>query len=220
MTEVQLGGRIRPSAPMRLLYNDVSPFARKTRVVAIERGLTEILFEHVDPLGADVAMLHSLNPIGKIPVLVTERGEVIVDSPIICEYLDGLGPRSSLLGAPGAERRDALVRQAVADGVSGLAVSLRMEQRRPEAERSAAWIERWLAAAARTIRSMRVSGHPHDLDIGDIATAVSLLFIQHRIPELEWRIERPELARWLDEVAVRPSFVRTDFFAGEAVEAK
>jgi glutathione S-transferase len=199
---------------IRLLYSDISPFARKTRIVALERGLADLLFESVDPLGDDTASLWQLNPLGKIPVLVTDKGEVIVDSRNICEFLDGLGSMAPLIPSASGRRREVLTRQAIGDGLSELAVDVRMELRRPEAERSPAWIARWSAAVTRTISTIPAPDIRDDLDLGDIAIAVALTFVRHRLPQIEWTAGRADLHAWLERLAQRNSFRATDFSAG------
>ena len=85
---------------MRLLGSKTSPFVRKVRVVAAELGLTDrIAFEELDPHAGPPA-LGGVNPLHKVPVLVTDDGTVLHDSPVIAEYLDatfGAGGHARLL---------------------------------------------------------------------------------------------------------------------------
>src|SRR3546814_3506529 len=79
---------------MQLFYSPTSPYARKCRVVARERGLMADLEEVVCNPMEDPAALHASNPLGKVPCLVLDDGVAVFDSPVIAEYLDGLGNRS------------------------------------------------------------------------------------------------------------------------------
>ena len=96
---------------MRLHTNPAAPFGRKVKVLAHEAGVfgrLELIDEAVTPVSANEAV-QAANPLGKIPCLVTDEGEVLYDSRVICECLDGLGhdgPR--LFPAGGAERWRAL----------------------------------------------------------------------------------------------------------------
>src|SRR5205823_13341575 len=73
---------------MELRYSVTSPYARKVRVIAHELGITDkIQMIKTDPRG-DAAVLVPLNPLSKIPALNTDSGEVLYDSPVICEFLD------------------------------------------------------------------------------------------------------------------------------------
>lgn len=77
------------------------------------------------PLEAD-AIVHQINPLGRVPALVTAEGWLLVDSPVICEYLDSL--RSSGLYPTGQARWRALRWQALGDGVMDSAVPWRQER--------------------------------------------------------------------------------------------
>ncbi|MFX7329217.1 glutathione S-transferase N-terminal domain-containing protein, partial [Acinetobacter baumannii] len=78
-----------------------------------------------------------LNPLGKIPVLLLDDDTRLFDSRVIVEYLDGVAPNNKLL--PSTARERALVKrwEALADGMSDATVSIVLERRRPDDERSA-----------------------------------------------------------------------------------
>jgi len=77
---------------MKLYGSPRSPFARKVMVFAHETGLAS----RIEPLRTHVAMtqpnreLLRVNPLGKVPTLITDQGTVLFDSTVICEYLDSL----------------------------------------------------------------------------------------------------------------------------------
>jgi glutathione S-transferase len=71
---------------MRLLYTPNSPYARKVRIVALEKH-TELVLEEV-VLGDPDSPLKQHNPLGKIPVLILNDGDNLYDSKVIVEYLD------------------------------------------------------------------------------------------------------------------------------------
>lgn len=135
---------------MRLLYSPTSPYARKVRVVAIEKGLADrIALVPVNPLCDDTDELHCQNPLGKVPALVLDDGRAVVDSPVICEQLDALASEPQLIPKEPDARIDAHTRQAVADGVADAAFNLIMEARRPDPQRSPQ-LDRALAGRDRT----------------------------------------------------------------------
>src|ERR1700680_4686212 len=77
---------------MKLRHNPASPYARKVMVCAHELGLAgkiELLNTAVSPVETN-ATLAAENPLMKIPALVTDDGQVLFDSPVICEYLDSV----------------------------------------------------------------------------------------------------------------------------------
>src|SRR5260370_13560888 len=74
--------------PMLLRGSPMSPFARKVRMAILHLGLAEkIEFVRADPMNPE-DVLRKDNPLGKIPVLMTEGGKAIYDSRVILEYLD------------------------------------------------------------------------------------------------------------------------------------
>ena len=89
---------------MKLYLNQASPFARKTRIVARETGLADRVEEietAVSLVNANEALARD-NPLIKIPALITDSGETLYDSRVICEYLDTLhgGRRRFPSGGP------------------------------------------------------------------------------------------------------------------------
>ena len=74
--------------PMILRGSPMSPFARKARMAILHLGLSgKIEVVRADPMNPD-DVLRENNPLGKIPVLMTEDGKAIYDSRVILEYLD------------------------------------------------------------------------------------------------------------------------------------
>ena len=194
---------------MKLIYSLTSPYARKVRILVIEKGL-DATVEHViaSPL-AEPEKVIPANPLGKIPVLLTDAG-ALYDSPVICEYLDSLagGP---LLPASGASRWAILRVQALADGIMDSAFSMVMEQLRPESERSGQWSERWRAAILRaTIDADRDFPRLADrFDLGQIAMAAALGYLAFRLPDIDWQTDAPSLATWWSETGQRASLLAT-----------
>lgn len=91
---------------MKLRHNPASPYVRKVMVVAHELGLAgkiELLSTAVSPVETNTT-LAAENPLMKIPALVTDDGEVLFDSPVICEYLDNLAQAAAKCFRPRARR--------------------------------------------------------------------------------------------------------------------
>lgn len=201
---------------MKLCYSPTSPFVRKVLIAAHELGLidrVELVPTDATPIKANDA-LNRDNPLGKIPALITEDGQALYDSRVICEYLDSLqgGPR--LFPAASPARWQVLTRHAMADGIMDAAVSLRYETwLRPEAVRWDDWI------AGQTDKIMRgldrLEGEAEagelsdDIDIGTIATACALGYLDLRAGHLGWRDGRPQLSAWLASFAQRGSYQAT-----------
>ena len=94
-----------------------SPYVRR---VAISMRLLDLPFEHANwSIGRDQARIAELNPLGQVPILVLEDGEVLVDSATILDHLDQLvGPSRALVPASGEARRRTLHLAVLAEGVA------------------------------------------------------------------------------------------------------
>lgn len=196
---------------MKLRYSPTSPYVRKVSVTAIEKGLADRIRRIPTNVWDAATDISRDNPLGKVPALITEDGRVLYDSPVICEYLDALTPAPRLFPAEGPARWQALTRQALADGLLDAGVACLLEQRRPENERSATWVTRQAAAAARALDALEseVAAFGDKLTIGDIATACALGWLLFRQPFADWRSGRPRLSAWYDGFAARPSMQAT-----------
>lgn len=196
---------------MKLFYANTSPYARKVRVVAAEKGLDgrieAILCNPFD----ESPELKAVNPLGKVPSLLLDNGDVLYDSPAICEYLDSLAADSRLIPEEGSSRWVVLRRHALADGILDAAFAIVMERRRPEGEQSPSWMERWAAAIGRSLDAVEteIGSFPAKPDLAHIAVACALAYLDFRLPDLEWRNARPATEKWFDKFAERPSMKDT-----------
>jgi glutathione S-transferase len=197
---------------MQLHYNIASPFARKVLAVAIETGL-DVRIERVKRLMTPVApdaLLNADNPLGKIPCLVTDDGMALYDSPVICEYLDSLHHGARMFPS-GPARWTALRRQALADGIMDAAVLTRYETfLRPQEVRWDAWIDGQKQKFLRALDALEFEGASLGVvDIGTLAIACALGYLDFRFPDEDWRAGRPRLAAWLEQFAQRPAIANT-----------
>lgn len=109
-----------------------SPFVRR---VAATLSYYEMPFDrHVLSVFGDRDEVMRLNPLGKVPALIIEEGETLVDSAVIIDHLDQLAdPARCLTPKAGAARRRVLRLATIAMGISERAVQLRIETvRRPQ----------------------------------------------------------------------------------------
>jgi len=199
---------------MKLLGSPTSPYARKARIVIIEKGLEDrVEIVAANPLGSDedAAPLRAVNPVGKIPALVRDTGEALYDSPVICEYLDHVGKGPALLPPAGEARWTTLRRQALGDGVADAAFSIVMELRRPETERSADWQTRWLNIILRAADAVEAELAQGDIgfDLGGLSLVSGFSYVAFRLPQIDWRAGRPRLTAWMATQEARPSVAGT-----------
>jgi len=199
---------------MRLYTSPASPFGRKVAVVLHETGLwpkVERRDVSLTPLAPDAAVC-AANPLGKIPCLELDDGSALYDSRVICEYLDGLHDGPKLFPPSGPARFETLRLQALADGMLDTAVGLRYETfLRPEALRWGDWIAAQKAKITRSLDRLEseCEGFAERVDIGTLAIACALGYLDFRFAEDGWREGRPKLAAWYEEIARRPSLVAT-----------
>ena len=194
---------------MRLYYSPASPFARKCRIVIREKKLDGAVEEVVaDPYADDPGLLEA-NPIAQVPALVTDDGLSFTDSPLICAWLDAYSGRPRLLPEGEAYWR-VRRRETLADAILELAVKIVLEKRRPQAEQSGAWIDRWRRGLHRALGAAEATAlEPEPLDLGVITMAVAGAYLAFRHPGLDWRGDHPKLADLCDALARRPSFQAT-----------
>lgn len=197
---------------MQLFSSPTSPFARKARVIILERRL-DVAVVSANPFGteAETLALRKANPLGKIPALVLEDGEAIFDSPVICEYLDRLGDAPSLLPTSGPARWTALRRQALGDGVAEAGFNIVMEGRRPEALRSDEWTARWRGAILSAAAAMEaeLTADAGAFDLGAVTLACAFGYIRFRLPDIDWAAGHPKLSAWIDALLARDSLAAT-----------
>jgi glutathione S-transferase len=126
---------------MILVGRYLSPFTRR---VAVSMRLLGLAYEH-NPLATttDKEAIRKLNPLARVPALILDDGEVLIDSAAILDHVDELaGPERALVPGNGADRRAVLRIVALAIGACEKTVSAYYElNRRPEDKCYMAWVE-------------------------------------------------------------------------------
>jgi len=199
---------------LRLIASPTSPYARKVRIVMAEKRI-ECEVEMTD-VWAPETTISRFNPLGKVPCLIMDDGGAVFDSRVIVEYLDTLTPVGHLIPASGRQRVEVRTWEALADGIIDALVLVRLEHtQRPEAIRSSAWIDRHLGKveaglqAASTALAEKPWCHGERFTLADIALGVTLGYLDFRFSEIAWRPDHPNLARYYEKLAARPSFLET-----------
>lgn len=193
---------------MKLFHSPSSPFVRKVMACALLRGLENRIELVPTNAHASPDALVASNPLSKVPCLVTDEGQAIFDSPVICEHLDGIGDSAALFPA-GAARVPALVMQALADGMMDAAVARRMSMGLAQDEGRTAFQSRQQAAVARSLDVLEKAPPKGLADIGAVAVACALGYLDFRFGHEPWRESHPKLAAWYAEVSAHPALSRT-----------
>lgn len=194
---------------MKLFYSPASPFVRKVMACAIARGLDQRIEKLPTNPHQSPADLLAANPLSKVPGLVTDDGIGLFDSPVICEYLDSLGSAPPMFPPAGPARWLALRFQAMADGIMDAAVARRMEQGRPREDARDAAMARQKAAVTRSLDLLETDLPGTALDIGSIAVACALGYLDFRFAAEPWREGRPKLAAWFAAMEKHPAIAQT-----------
>jgi glutathione S-transferase len=203
----------RTGANMKLIGSFASPYTRKTRIVAAEKRV-EYTWESQN-VWAPGNPVPEYNPLGKVPVLVLDDGSALYDSSVICELLDSMSPIGKLIPADHRERIEVRRWEALADGVLDAGVAARLETLRPAGERSQSWIDRQLEKIDRGLDAMEVQVGTktwccgQNFTLADIAVGACLGWLDYRFAHLEWRKDRPNLARLAVKLNERASFAET-----------
>ncbi len=195
---------------MKMLISPTSPYARKARILVIEKQLG-CEMQIVNPYQDDADYVTSINPLRKIPVLLTDSG-TIVDSRVICEFLDAQSDTPKFFPDDFNDRIKVRVREALADGALDAGVAIVMAGRVAPDMQNETWKE-WLLNKVHAALATFEKSPPQNasvLDMGDIALACALDFLSFRMPDLAWQNKHPALAAWLTEVLKRDSFMQTN----------
>ncbi|MEQ8370601.1 MAG: glutathione S-transferase family protein [Alphaproteobacteria bacterium] len=202
---------------MKLIYTPSDGYIHKVLAFAQEAGVLDRMeMVPVIPFAADVD-ISAINPLGKVPTLVTDQGEAIYGGPVICQYLDSLSPGPSLYPGPGPALWRTLTRITLAEGVFEAMVALSLESRfAPEQQRQGDVERAWRKVVKGLDRMEQDAAEPGPFDAAQIFTAGAVSFVEAVAanvgkalagldPAYDWRAGRPVLAAWYDQVKTRPS---------------
>jgi glutathione S-transferase len=192
-----------------------SPFVRR---VAITMRMLGVPYDH-NPLSIfrSYEEFRALNPLVKVPTLICDDGEQLVDSTLIIDYVETLAGRSLLPGEP-LPRRSA--QHAI--GVALVAME-KVAQRiyelkvRPVEFQYEPWLARvneQLLAAIDAMERIVAAKQQHwlfgqQLTQADITIAVAWRFINHAAPAIAAAVARPALTAFGDQAEQLPEFIAT-----------
>jgi glutathione S-transferase len=199
---------------VKLYGSPGSPYARKVRIVLAEKRIAhEYEIQRGSAPGSPVPQF---NPLGKVPTLVLDDGRGLYDSPVIVEYLDGLGEGPRLIPETPRERIEVKQWEALGDGIAEAAVHINHEQREPAGkQKDPAWFQRQRDKVDRGIAVMEKQLGKGEFCFGgrftlaDIAAGYALGYLDFAVPDIEWRKGHPALARLAERLFARPSFGTT-----------
>lgn len=199
---------------MQLVGQYDSPYVRR---VAVSLHLLGVPFTR-NPISvfADAAEMARINPLGRVPSLVLDGGEVLIDSAAILDHLDEtVGPERALLPPSGPERRRALRITALATGAIDKAGAIVYERLlRPAEKVHEPWIDRCrgqLRVALAALDAERTAPWflGRRLMQPDIAVAAMLGYLRLRAPDSLPAGAYPNLEQLSAACEALPAFIAT-----------
>lgn len=197
---------------MKLLYQTHSPYARKTLIFAFEVGIADqltVVHQETSPTLRNDEVF-TVNPLGKVPVLLRPGETPLFDSDVICAYFDTLHEGRKLIPAAGEARWQALRLQAVAQALADAGIALRWETvRRPAHLRYPPLRDGYTQKLLETYQWLdRNLDSDTPVHVGHVALAACLSWLEFRdLPP--FRQGHPRLTSWYDAFAARASMQAT-----------
>ena len=198
---------------MKLYASPASSFARKIRVMLIEKNVSY----EVEMVNLwEPNELQKINPIGKVPALRLDDGRVLISSPLIADYVDSKYPNPRFIPADTDSRTEVRRWEALADGtMDAVGTSLYEMRFHDEAKRSQAWLDRQRSkidaglAALEGMLGDRTWCVGNAMSLADVAIACHLGFITLRVPHYCPQGKYPNLARLQKSMEARESLRKT-----------
>ncbi|GAA5443372.1 putative GST-like protein YibF [Microbulbifer sp. NBRC 101763] len=196
---------------MQLYLTYSSPFSRTARIVVHEHKLQSVITEQFSHPFHNEQELISSNPLGKVPCLNLDNGSAIMDSEVICAYLDkqlGDGHLSKAM----ENDWDLRTLYSTTSGLMETLVQRQMEKlRKHEGLHSEFWWQRFNDAITRALDFLEsnVSKLPKQLSLIHINLGSALSYLDFRHDDFDWRNGRPQLTALSENLEARESFRAT-----------
>lgn len=200
---------------MILIGRHLSPFVRRVATTLEHYGI-EYEQRPLRAGGEDQEIVRQSNPLGRVPVLILDNGDVLIDSALILDYLDTLAPPDARLTPNGDAGNLFRFRNAlsVATGAAEKSISVYSELARPEERRHAPV----LAKASRQAKDgfdwleARVAGTwmwGETMTHLDVSTVCFWEFIRIGAPDLFATLDCPRIADIVARTGEIDAFAKT-----------
>ena len=195
---------------MKCYVTNNSPYARKVRVVAFEKGLYDKV-EWETITREERGDIQDFNPLGKVPVAILDTGDIVCDSPVICAYVDSLTSSRDLIPISKPKRWNVLTLEALGDGLGEAVIAVSQEKQRSNEKRSQGIVDRQTGKvkSGLSVLNNAASDFNNPPLMGEIAVACALDYMEFRDIVPEWRETYANLASWYADILKRQSFRRT-----------
>ncbi|WP_288012327.1 glutathione S-transferase family protein [Diaphorobacter sp.] len=123
-----------------------SPVTRRVAIALHHYGIP--FTRDTRSIFGDAAAIGRISPLTRIPALVLDDGEVLIDSASILDHLDEQAGDAALIPRSGTQRRRVLQMTALAQGTLEKVAAVVYERHfHPPEHRSAVWLDRCLGQA-------------------------------------------------------------------------
>ena len=178
------------------LYNGPnSPFGRKAKITSI---FHKIQLEEKIIKVQESEFLDNFNPLRKIPTLVINNNQTIIDSDNICLYFDEISSIETLFKKENYWQIMSTI--SVANGIMESVLERRMELIRPSNEQSKGFINKQEIRTFRTINWLEKNwdNYQKKVSMDQIAIAVALEYTKFRFTD-SWSKDCQKLNEWLSD---------------------
>lgn len=195
---------------MKLYHNPASPYTRKVMVLAHETGLIDRIELMPIKVWEETDRIRRDNPLGKIPTLISDEGDAVYDSTVICAFLDTLHDGPKMI-PEGEARWPVEILHALAQGMTDAALTLRADVMRGRDKEADFYSKRMRATiiSACDEAEQRFAEIEGKVNLATIALGVGLAYVDFRFPDMGWRDGHPGLTGWYEGFAKRPSMRAT-----------
>jgi glutathione S-transferase len=199
---------------LKLIGTYFSPFTRRVAVALISRAIP---YEHEDLNGyADPARARAVNPVGKVPVLVLNDGEQLIDSSAILDHINELvGPEQALVPRSGASRRAVLRLSAIATTIYEQSTARYFEEQRPAGGALPELLERYRFQTIEGLKALNAASGPDGpigskpFSVATISAVVAFDYVRMMQPDLDLTEIAPALTGVAVALADDPAFAST-----------
>lgn len=208
---------------MLLHWSPKSPFVRKVCVVLHEKNRSQDL-DYVRSVALFTArpnpQILKDNPLGKIPVLVTDDHHKLFDSRVICEYLNEQFEGADLFHQCTPHKYQQLTWQALGDGLIDILLLWRIERKRQN-HADATILKSFEEKTIATFTQLETDAKAlkdHPFGIGHIAIICALDQFNFRFQGSNWQQAHPNLFEFYENTSKRPSFVNTKVISDDPLD--
>ena len=179
------------------LYNGPnSPFGRKTKITAI---VLEIPIEEKIIKIQEAEFIDNFNPLRKIPTLVIDNNQTIIDSDNICLYFDKISNKETIYIPKNYWQLMSII--SIANGLMEAVLERKTELIRPSNEQSKNFVKKQEVRVFRTIDWLEKNWNNFEnnkISIDQISIACALEYTKFRFTDT-WVNNCKNLNTWLEE---------------------